>query len=307
MELFLRRNKNISTLNFFKKTTPNYFEIFYFDVSEPFIVIKIFKNKILKEIKHIALKDVQIDGGVILNTSNVISILKEYLDDLNKNNKSIEKYFIDLKICSTNIFKSTISLPKISWFKEFKLKQNELKDNFDKYNKHYKLIEDKYNYNLGVVYNEYFIDNNIIKNWLEISKALDIKLSSIQLFSGYLFENIKEGRVDFFDNQDDAKKVLKNGDFAIIHIYNGCANFILSSENKITNTYVFSYTSAYDIINKFILIIGKHEFNFEKKMIKNIFIDSDIELNIEEYLENVCVHNIHFNVFDDMKKDDSSE
>ncbi len=308
MELFMKKNKNISTINFFKKKSPNYFEVFYFDVYEPFILVKLYKNKELIDIKRLELKDIQIDGGVILNKENIISTISEQLKEFGTNNKGTEKYFLDLKICSTSIFKSTISLPKISFFKAFQLKQKELKNSFDKYGKYYKLIEDKYNYNLGIVYNEYFIDNNIIKNWLEISKALDIKLSSIQLFSGYLFEKVKENNFKIKDDslQDQVKKVLKNGDFALIHIYNGIANFILSREKEITNTYAFSYSNLADIINKFILIIGKHEFEFEKKMIKNIIVDSDITIDLKSYIKNADIYYVDIDISDTIK-DDSCE
>lgn len=286
--MFNTKSKKLCTIKYLNTISNNYLDVFYFDILNPLIIIRVYKNKTLVEIKSIELKEVQLDSGVILNIEYIISKIAELIPDIKKS-----KYFMNLKISSTNIFKSSISLPKVSFLREFQLKQKELKDNFFKYDKYYKLIENKYRHNLGVVYNEYFLDNNMINNWLEISKSLNIKLASIQLFPAYLFETLQS-----FDTKE--KEVLKTGDFAFIHIYNGSATFILSSSNELSNTYTFDFSSKEEIINKFILVIGKHEFSFEKKKINNIFVDSDIEIDLKEYLEDVNIYNVDLMLFKDV-------
>ncbi len=310
MELFVHKSNKTDTLNFSKKTTNNYFEIFYFNEDISYIIIKTFKAKKLVNINRINLEESQVEKGVITNYNEVVNYIYEFITN-NKNEKGkLEKYFIDLKICSSSIFKTTISLPKISFFKATKLKLKELRDGFEKYGKNYSLIEDKYNYDLGVVYNEYFLKNTIIKNWKEIANITNTKLSSIQLFQGFLFDSMKnESNYNFefkLDEEDISKDLSKLSNYALIYTKEGISTFILVNDHQLINAYSFKYKNIDDILKKFILTISKYEFEFSKRKIEDIFIESDIDLNISKFIKKVKVHNIHFN-WDDIVIEEEPE
>lgn len=317
MSLFKNKNKNKTSVIKFKNANKNnHLEIIYFDMGKPFIFIKVFNKNKLKNTKEIPILNTQIENGIILNTESIIQELKELVGKT--------KYSIDLKIASSTIFRSVISLPKVSANKAEKLKKKEIKDSYGKFNKNYRMIEDKYHYNLGVVYEETFINNDVVKNWIEISKGSNLRLSTIQIFNGYLFDLIRDKKdfrlidpvsqiesVSIVNNKKSKKKKNKNKnkrkknkmpDFALIYVKNGVASFVLSSSSQLINGYSFEYTSEEEIIKKFLLIIGKHEIEFEKKPIEDIYIESDIDLSLNETFKDIQIHNIHFLTFDGIEK-----
>lgn len=312
MNLFKNMNMNkTSVIKFKNQNKDNRLEIIYFDMGKPFIFIKMFNKNKLINTKEIPILNSQIENGIILNTESIIQELKELVGKT--------RYSIELKIASSTVFRTVISLPKVSKSKAEKLKKKEIKDSYGKFNKNYRMVEDKYHYNLGVVYEETFINNDVIKNWVEISKGSNLKLSTIQIFNGYLFDLIKDKKdfrlldpvnkiesVSISNNKSKKNKIIKLNkkkkgkmlDFALIYIKNGVATFILSSSSQLINGYSFEYTSEEEIIKKFLLVIGKHEIEFEKKQIEDIYVESDINLSLNEVFKDIQIHNIHFLTFD---------
>ncbi len=307
MSLFKKSNNKTTMINL-SKQNKNHLDIIYFDMGNPSIFIKMFKGNKLIKILNIPLSSSQIENGVILNNEFIITKLKELVNK--------ERYSIDLKIMSSSIFKSIISLPKISKGKAEKLKKKEIKNSYDKFNKSYHMIEDKYHYNLGVVYQESFIMNDLIKNWMKISKGSNLKLSSVQVFSGYLFDLIKDKKdieiiedlnLDLLNQASQPKKKStkkkkdKMMDFALIYVKENTATFILSSSSQLINGYSFEFKDPDEVIKRFILVIGKHEIEFEKKPIRDIYVESDIDLALNESFKNINVHKIHFKIFDEFE------
>ena len=306
MSLFTKNKFNTGSIKLNKKNKMNHLDIFYFSFkNNPYILIKKYEGNKLINIKEIRLNNDQINNnGVILNKEFIIDKVKEL--DMNKGS-------INLYIDTLNTFKTIISLPKIGKGKAQKLKKKELKNSFDKYSKNYHLIESKYSYNLGIVYEEYFISNELIKNWLEISKGSNLRLSSISLFSDFLFNSFINKKYELKDEtiQEEKEEVLKEkkkkekkGDFSIIHVFNGIVTFILSSSNQLIDAYSFEFVNEDDLIKKFITIIGKHEIEFEKKLIKDIYLDSDISLSLNESFKYINIHPIHFDFFKELELKD---
>lgn len=298
MELFIKKSNKINTLNFSKNTTNNYFEIFYFDINIPYVIIKTYKNKKLIKSDRIDLDQSQVEKGVITNYNEIVNYIHSHVSSDKNEKGKLNKYFIDLKIASSSIFKSVISLPKISFLKALQLKQKELRDSFEKYSKNYTIIENKYYYDLGVVYNEHFLKNSIIKNWKEIANITNTKLSSIQLFSGFLFSSIKDESTYNFvfkkNEEDKSKELSKLTNYVIVYISEGVTTFVLVNDNQLINTYSFKYKNIDEIVKTFALTISKHEFEFAKKKIEDVFVDSDTNINLGKYIRHVNVHNIHF-------------
>ncbi len=300
MGLFINKNNNTSSIKILNKTANNYLEVFLFDINNPYVVIKKYNHNKFESINRLDLEPSQLENAVILNYNKIVGLINSLITNDSNTNEKPKKYFIDLKICSQTIFKSVISLPKINIFKAMTLKQKEIKESFDKYNKKYLLIEDMYSYDLGIVYNEYFINNDILKNWQEIAKITNTKISSLQLFSGYLYSNIKNLNYDFIDVVDDIekKKLSKLSDYSVIYIKEGVAIFLLVNDNQLINAYTLKYENIEEIVKKYILIIGKFECEFSKRKIETLYIDSDIETKFNDYFKNINLYQIKLNCFD---------
>ena len=300
MGLFINKNNNTSSIKILNKTANNYLEVFLFDINNPYVVIKKYNHNKLESINRLDLEPSQLENAVILNYNKIVELINSFITNDSNTNEKPKKYFIDLKICSQTIFKSVISLPKINIFKAMTLKQKEIKESFDKYNKKYLLIEDMYSYDLGIVYNEYFINNDILKNWQEIAKITNTKISSLQLFSGYLYSNIKNLNYDFIDVVDEIekKKLSKLSDYSVIYIKEGVAIFLLVNDNQLINAYTLKYENIEEIVKKYILIIGKFECEFSKRKIETLYIDSDIETKFNDYFKNINLYQIKLNCFD---------
>ena len=65
--MFNTKSKKLCTIKYLNTISNNYLDVFYFDILNPLIIIRVYKNKTLVEIKSIELKEVQLDSGVILN------------------------------------------------------------------------------------------------------------------------------------------------------------------------------------------------------------------------------------------------
>lgn len=280
-------------------STSNKVEILFSDIGDPFLLARVYEKGNIVRVKALSIRKEQIEDGKIVNVENIIDQLKEL---------KIEKYSIDLVLCSQMIFDSVISLPKINAQKAEQLKKKEMKDSFDKYKDFYRLIEKKYAYNLGVVYTEYFVPTTIIDNWRQIAKGVNAKLSTVRLFGDFLYQLFKKiektdyslifssgSKVDFevSENKDSSKKNAKIFDYALIFVHGQMATFVLSMHDQLISSYSFEFTTKEEIIKRFILVIGKYEMELVKKPIKDIYIDSDVELDFENSLPNQNIHYIH--------------
>lgn len=310
MNLFNTNKTNTTSIRFNKKNKKSYLDIFYFNMgNNPYILIKEFKENKLINTKEIKLNKEDIDlKGSISDTGLIINELKEL--------KMLKGSTIDLKIDSLNIFKSIVSLPRISSSKANTLKKKEIKNSFDKYSKSYHMLEDKYTYEFGIIYEEYFISNELIRNWVEISKRSNLRLSSLSLFSNFLFnefvnkkyrslEEIKEEDIEVKENKNKKKKD-KIVDFSVIHVLNNVVTFILSSSLQLIDSYSFEFKNEDDLIKKYITIIGKHEIEFEKKLIKDIYLDSDTKLSLNESFKDIKIHPIQFDYFNEISTNEES-
>lgn len=318
MNLFKTNKTKTNSLRFGPTNKKRRIEVFYFDFGNPFLYAKLYQNNLALKEQELTIEKGQIENGKILNVSMIIDQLKQLTKD---------RFTIDLIVSTSMAFDSIISLPKISSSKVEQLKRKELKNSFDKYKNSYHLIEDCYSYSLGTFFIEHFISNNIIENWQEIAKGANAKLSTVTLFGNYLYNDIKTNHnVDIKENQNEineennieeiainkkGKKKAKKGnnkkksdklyDFALIYVHKTMATFVLSSYDQLSLSYSFEFSSAEDLIKKFVLVIGKHEIEFEKKKITDILVDSDVSLNLEKYLKDIKIHDVHFKMFDGKK------
>lgn len=306
MGLFKSKNAKTTVLKLGPTIKKKRMEIFYFDFGEPFLFAKLYKKNMLIKQNVISIEKGQIEQGKIINVDPIIEQLKQ----ISKN-----KFSIDLILSTNKAFDSIISLPKISSSKIEQLKRKEMKNNFERYKDSYHLLEDEYNYNLGIIFIEHFISNNVINNWLEITKGANAKLSSITLLGNYLYNAINnKNEVDIPHFEDESleeiniknkrkkknskKKSDKLTNFALIYVHGSMATFVLSSMNQFSTSYSFEFNSIEEIIKRFLLVIGKHEVEFEKTKIKDILVDSNKPLDLEKYFKDQKVRYIHFKMFD---------
>ena len=245
---------------FFSLPDRNRLELIYCDIGDPFIEARYFKNDKMIYSYHIDLYPSQVEKGKITNIDEIVKTLKEHFPD---------KYSIVLYICSDLIFNDINSLPKINFNRAVQLKNKEIKNDYDKYKENYKIIENSYKYNLGIVFNDYFVPSEIINSFRQIAKGLNSKISKTHLYGEYLFSCLR--------------KVIKN-DYAFIYTRGSMATFILVNNFRLVSCWSFKCESAEDVIKTFVLIIGKHELEIEKKVINEIYYDSEYELSFGSYV-----------------------
>ncbi len=96
------------------------------------------------------------------------------------------------------------------------------------------------------------------------------------------------------NEEDKSKELSKLTNYVIIYINEGVTTFVLVNDNQLINTYSFKYKNIDEIVKTFALTISKHEFEFAKRKIEDVFVDSDTNINLGKYIRHVNVHNIRF-------------
>lgn len=215
------------------------------------------KNTEAKEIM-IELEDYRTESGIASNINPLVDRIKHELE-------RFELFFmpsIVLLLRCQGVYRNSISIPaKFSFYanslykKEMKAKQND---------KYYAECN-SYKREVGYTYNTYFMPADVVSVFQAIAKGLGTEISEVKPFGMYLCEtlNHKENYVFF-------------------HIRHGVCTMILASEGNLITTYDFEFESSRDIMNKFLLVASKHEFEFDRQKITHYGISADdpVELSL---------------------------
>lgn len=234
--------------------------IHYSDIVNPFLNVSFYNKGKLELQKKYLLKDYQVEDGKLLNIEAISKVIK---NDFNYSAPIV------LLLSSNDIFKNVVSLPKISKSKADKLYLKELKETFNDYKNHYDLISNNYKHDLGYIYNTYFISHRVIEDFKLLAKLLNTKIINVDIFGNYIFNKIR-------NSYDGSYSVIyKEDDYCLLlNIYN----------NQLTTIYNFNSNNVDEIINQYLLIVSKHEFNFEKKSIQTIFVSDNIYFDVKDKL-----------------------
>ena len=220
-------------------------------------------KRVDKEIM-IDLEKYPIIEGVVADIDPLVDKIKH---ELNKAHiKAIQNPLLLLRCVET--YKSTLFLPIKNYFqaqyhykKEVKLKHD--KDNFIALNNSYKN-------GVGYIFNTYYIPVSVIESFNKIEKALNTEFVGVQPLGMFLAEFL-----DF------------KGNFVCFHIRKKACTMIVVFDNDLITSYDFEIESDKDILNRFLLVATKHEFEVERKQIGYYHIDSDepyeIDLGVKRF------------------------
>ncbi len=129
----------------------------------------------------------------------------------------------------------------------------------------YKTCSNSYKNEDGYTFNTYFVSKNIASSFSRIAKRLDTKISRINPFGMTLCDSLKH-----------------EGNYVYFYIMKKTCTMILVSDMKLITSYDFEFDDSKTIINMFLLIASKHEFEYNCHPITHYGLnaDEDIGLNL---------------------------
>jgi len=220
--------------------------IHFNNVGSPFMNLYLYMNDILDRTELIKFEDYEIVDGIPVNINKVVDIIHEFVYKVDQ---------INLLISSDDTFKITTSLPKISKGRAMKIYRNDMKnENGDNKTKYYSNFE-LYKHSLGYIFYTYFIPMDIVTFFRKVASLLKTKLTKVDLFSHFIFNNVKNTIEE---------------DFIYYYEENGLATFILSYGKTFTSYATFINDEA-NINQKYVSILAKHAFELERKEINVIY------------------------------------
>lgn len=238
----------------------------YSDMGDPYLKVTLCAKSGAGKERVFPLGAHRIERGCIANAEGLAK-------DIEREFGKAENFSLVLKLSET--FKSVVSVPKMSVQKAVLLAKKELKAGFPKYREKYVTVDYRYKYSLGYAFYTYFIPNDIIYVFKTLASRLQVRLTGIDIFGGALLKKLYP---------------LVKRDFACIYTENGIATIINSCEGKLITAFDFPFTCKEDIVKQFVLVAGKHEFELERKPIKNLVVLSDRSLRFDDCFRGInCI------------------
>ena len=214
------------------------------------------KNNSAKEI-IIDLEDYSMESGVITKIEPLVDRIKFEL-------KKLDLLFMPsilLLLRCEGVYRTTLALPiknawqaKMLYNKEMKARPN--KDDFYTVNNSYKRA-------VGYTFNTYFMPKDIVESFIKIAKQLGTEVGEVMPYGMYLCNSL-----DYSNN------------YVFFHIRRKICTMILSSERNLITSYDFEFETNREIINKFLLVASKHEFEFDRQKITHFGISADDPVDI---------------------------
>ena len=174
---------------------------------------------------------------------------------------SLPKVLLLLRCKET--YRTTLSLPVKNYLQASHLYNKELKTKLNK--ELYQTVTFNYKYDLGYIFNTYYMPRSVIDLFETIAKKLGTSIDEVKPYGVYLFDSLN----------------LK-GNYVYFYIKNKACTMIVVSNGRLLTSYDFEYENSKTILNKFLLVASKFEFEFENLSIEQYGISSDesIELNV---------------------------
>ena len=212
------------------------------------------------------LEDYMLSDGVLQNVEDLSKAIKAEMN--------IEKMpAFELVIRAEGQFKTIVSLPTMSQSQSLSLYFKEMRERakFEKFINVYNV----HKHTLGYIYSTYFIPENVVKSMKILAKLLGSRVTTVSPYGFYLHKVLNTKR-----------------SFVHFHIRNGLCTMLLISEGELISTYDFTLDTAEDVERQFLLVMSKHEFEFEHKAITHYAIDSDVEMELDLGLEQLALEDI---------------
>lgn len=239
------------------------------NVGNPYLSMYLYKNDRLDLSETYKFEEHEIVNGLPVNINKIADIINNFVTKIDS---------IQLAISTDDLIKTTTSLPKISKAKAKKLYKAEVKNDIGERKDNYIPFFEYYYHSLGYIFYTYYLPVNIVNTFVKVASLLKTKLTKVDLFSHFLFNNVKsiinEDYILHHDENEVSTFVLSFG-----KAFSGCASFASKEENVKIN-----YVSN----------IVKHNFELEKKEIDYIYSNNaklvddlnevkDFEVSLETY------------------------
>lgn len=231
------------TKKFFVK---NRLVLHFNNIDKPYLSMYLYKNDKLDLFQTYLFEEYEVVNGLPVNINKVADIIRELVSKIDS---------IQLAISSNDTIKTTIALPKISKAKAYKLYRAEIKNDEGERKDNYLPFHESYSHPLGHIFYTYFIPVNIVNTFAKIASLLKTKITKVDLFSHFLFNNVK--------SQLDEEFILH-------HEENGISTFVLSYNHAFSGFASFK-SDAHKAKLCYVSSIVKHAFELEKKEIECIY------------------------------------
>ena len=217
-----------------------------------------------KEI-FIDLEEYPIKDGVVAQIDPLVARIKDELKKVNI--KSVQSPLLLLRC--REIYKNNLFLPVKNSFQANNLYKKEIKMRHNK--DLFVAISNSYKAGVGYIFNTYFIPNSVVESFNKIEKMLNTEFVGVQPYGMFLCETL------------DYK-----GTYVYFYIKKRVCTIILVTDKDLITSYDFEFETEKDILNRFLLVASKHEFEIEHKQIAYYDINTDEPIYIDFGIEKIA-------------------
>ena len=228
---------------------------------------------------NIELDDYLLENGVIKNIDSIADKIKEKINFK-------KKLPVVLLLRCEETYKTILSLPMMNKYKARSLYKKEQKAK--KVNNSYVKKSNYFQHSLGYIFNTYYMPKDVINSFKKLAKMLGTRIISVEPFGFYL------------------KKMLPYENYVYFYIRRKVCTLFLVVNKELVSVYDFEFKTKKDIINQFLLVMSKHEFEFERKLIQYYGIDSDEKITLDLGLEKLEDKKINEEAYIEEEPDNST-
>lgn len=228
---------------------------------------------------NIELDDYLLENGVIKNIDSIADKIKEKVNFK-------KKLPVVLLLRCEETYKTILSLPMMNKYKAKSLYRKEQKAK--KTNNNYVKKSNYFQHSLGYIFNTYYMPKDVINSFKKLAKMLGTRIISVEPFGFYL------------------KKMLPYENYVYFYIRRKVCTLFLVVNKELVSVYDFEFKTKKDIINQFLLVMSKHEFEFERKLIQYYGIDSDEKITLDLGLEKLEDKKINEEAYIEEEPDNST-
>lgn len=228
---------------------------------------------------NIELDDYLLENGVIKNIDSIADKIKEKVNFK-------KKLPVVLLLRCEETYKTILSLPMMNKYKAKSLYRKEQKAK--KNNNSYVKKSNYFQHSLGYIFNTYYMPKDVINSFKKLAKMLGTRIISVEPFGFYL------------------KKLLPYENYVYFYIRRKVCTLFLVVNKELVSVYDFEFKTKKDIVNQFLLVMSKHEFEFERKLIQYYGIDSDEKITLDLGLEKLEDKKISEEVYIEEEPDNST-
>lgn len=230
----------------------------YCNFGNGYLKITVPQNKNNPELKEIFidLQDYTLENGIISQISSVVDRIKFEMKNLDV--VSLPKITLLLRCAET--YRTVLTMPVKNYFQASYLYSKEMKTKVNK--ELFQTVNNSYKYGVGYIFNTYHMSKEIIDSFDKMAKALDTALDEVKPFGMSLCESLEY-----------------KGNYVYFYIKQKTCTMILVSDKDLITSYDFEFENNRTILNQFLLVASKHEFEFQKKPITHYGICADIPID----------------------------